>query len=168
MGKKRRVWWIVGSLVVAVALFAAVAFLVDYSSTDARIERAVAQIVEDYGFELQSQTSGYFGPQTSFIGHTYSRAPVGAETASEIAAILREACPSCKHDILVTTRDGDPWMEWFNILTEEQGGQWANRVSFQPDNQGFGLPEIEPYSSLELYNLVRPSLWQRIKGLWPW
>ena len=38
VGKKRRVWWIVGALVAAVVLFAAVAFLVSYNSTDARIE----------------------------------------------------------------------------------------------------------------------------------
>ena len=56
VGNKRRLRWIAGAFGAVVALFIAVAFYLDYNSTDAKIERAVAQIVEEYGFESVSYT----------------------------------------------------------------------------------------------------------------
>ena len=47
MGKKRRVWWFVGALVV---LFATIAFLTQLNSLDARVGRAVNRLVDEFGF----------------------------------------------------------------------------------------------------------------------
>ncbi|MCH8980341.1 MAG: hypothetical protein IH945_14045 [Armatimonadetes bacterium] len=171
MGKKRRVWWVVGGFVVAVALFAAIAFYIDYNSTDARIERAVAQIVEEYGFELQGQMPGYVGPPLG--GGAYSRAPVSAETEDEIVAILRGACPSCDYNLRVTAANnihttGEQTVVEHVIFRLDQGDGLSDGLVFAPDNKDGGLLGAGPGAILLVIKFERPSLWQRIKGLWPW
>ena len=178
MGKKRRVWWIVGALVVAVALFAAVAFYIDYNNTYARMERAVAQIVQEYGFEPQNppRWSGFELARPGSVTE-FRRAPVSAETAGEIVDFIRGACPSLdyKHSFLegdympATMGDGDPWPDVHKFSRKELGGGVGLAVvTFIPDNGGYGIPEFERTARLGLVKMDGSSLWQRIKGLWPW
>ena len=166
MGKKRRVWWIVGA---AVVFFGCYAHLSVYNSTDARIKRAVAQIVEEYGFELHARAPG------RRLADRYSTAPVDEETADEIVAILREGCPSLddrsfllldRHPGLVPDF-GHP-VEVHFFVAEEQHGHRTVRIKFNPAHGGLWLPGYEPGASLVVHKFDRPSLWQRIKGLWPW
>ena len=172
--KKRKVLWVGGSIVVAVALFAAIAFFIDYNSTDARVERAVAQIVEEYGFELKFQGPIDLGlPRGSPISKTYSRAPVSAEKASAIVAMLRSACPSCKYDHMVIDGDILPDnfsgpIETHNFRPQDQDGGLIAAIAFNPNNRGHGRPENEPEATFHVSKFDRPSLWLRIRGLWPW
>ena len=172
--KKRKGLWVGGALVVAVALSAAVAFLVNYNSTDVRIERAVAQIVEEYGFELKFQGPIDLGfPRGMPINKTYLRAPVSAETASAIVTILRDACPSCKYDHMVIDGDILPDnfsgpIETHNFRPEDQDGGLFAGIAFNPNNRGHGRPDTEPTASVSLSMFDRPSLWQRVKQMWPW
>ena len=173
VGNKRRVWWIVGAIALAVALFAAVAFFIGYNGTDAKIERAMARIVEEYGFEFQEQVPGYFHPGS---GESYSRTPVSAEMASEIVAILREALPSCEYrhfvydedDARVTRSGGDPWREAHQFAPTEQLRGRTEVLVFVPDDKGRIGHQDEPHAYIDAYKSDRPDLWQRIKGLWPW
>ena len=179
MGKKRRAWWIVGGLVVAVALSAAIAFFIDYNSTDARIERAVAHIVEEYGFEVVYQLHEPIGLSPATVGTVryFQRAPMGAKEEAEIVAVLRDACPSCKYERTAYDEDHvpveltviDPWMKGHKFSPKDLvGGVGYAGVTYIPDDRGYELPEFEPSASLVLVKMDRPSLWQRIKGLWPW
>ena len=177
MSKRRKVWWIASGVVTALALFALTVFLIDYNSTDAKIERAVAQIVEEYGFELEGRVPGSLVLQQKLvIVVVYMRAPVETETADEIVTILRAACPSWEHEVRVydedhvpvTTSSGDPWTEVHEFRPAEQYSGRVAGVGFSPDNKGFGKPEIQPSASISLLRLYRPSLWEKIKGMWPW
>ena len=173
MGKKRRVLWIVGSLVLLVL---AIGFIIDYNRTDARIERAVAQIVEEYGFEFQTEVAEFSpGLQARITSIGYSRAPMSEESADEIVAILRDAWPSCRYDhtgydkdIVSVPRGVDPWIDVHLFLSQERDGVSTASILFHPDNKGFGQPNIEPTAAISVNTLDKPSLWQRIKGLWTW
>ncbi|MCH8978685.1 MAG: hypothetical protein IH945_05515 [Armatimonadetes bacterium] len=173
MGKKRRVWWIVGSFVL---LLLAIGFFIDYNRTDARVERAVAQIIEEYGFEFRSEVAGFSpGPKRWVASKGYSRAPMSEETASEIVAILRDAWPSCSYDhtgydkdLVAGTTGDDPWIDVHVFLPQERDGGSTASILFYPDDKGYGIPGAEPTATISVSTFDRPSLWQRIKGLWPW
>ena len=177
MGKKRRVWWIVGALVVAVALFAAIAFLVDYNSTDARVERAVAQIVEEYGFEYQGRADSWFDKSKGILtGDEYRSPAIGTEQADGIVAILRDACPSWQYEHSafdedlqhITATDGDPTIELHTFTSTEPRGGIIAIIGFVPDDDGMASAGADHTAVLSLNIFDRPGLWQRIKGLWPW
>ena len=171
MGKKRRAWWIVGALVVAVALFAVGSFFVDHNSTDARMERAVAQIVEEYGFEPQAKLPDYIGP--GLRGKSYSRAPVSAQAEREIVAILREACPSYEYEhrnvgSYNSPAPGEPLTKTHVFFRAGQRRGMPQGVVFYPDNKGYAEPGAVPAADLAVVHIPAATLWQRIKGLWPW
>ena len=174
--KKRRAWWIVGGVATAIALFVAIAFYLDYNSTDAMAERAVAQIVEEYGFEY------YDGSLTEVMWFDddyevmYSRAPMDSDTADEIVEKLRAACPWWKYSYDACDKDfrpvvkngGEPWREIHGFyLQSEISGYWNTRIQFTPYNK-FVFENEEPIAVIDVIWYPRPSLWQRIKGLWPW
>ena len=171
--KKRRVWWVVGGLIVAVALFVAVAYFVGDNPADARLERAVAEIVEEYGFEIQPQQPGHFASPSHVI--TYARAPVDTEIAEEIVALLRDACPMHKyvHVVLdenflgVAAFGGDPWLKTHRFTPPTHDGGGTIEVFFIPDDHRSGIGD-PPMSAILVLVESRPSLRQRIRGLWPW
>ena len=100
---------------------------------------------------------------------------MGAESASEIVALFREACPSCKESYLgydkhrkpFNESGGEPWAEIHNFDPKAQDGGQVFGVSFIPDSKGLVGPNGEPEASIAVFRFERPSLWQRIKGLWP-
>ena len=173
--KKLKVMSIVG---VPVALFALVAFLSVYYSTDARINRAVAQIVDEYGFELDAQLPSYSkNPHRSFVRDRYVRPPLGAESADEIAEILLRACPSCEYEhrvddddrLLFVASGVEPLREVHYYRTEEARGGMTARIHFVPDVSGFGIPQVEPSAHLNVFNYEKPpGLWDRLKATWLW
>lgn len=161
--KKRKAWWIACGLVGAVALFLAVTFVVDYYKADSRIEHAVEFIAEKYDFQFERESFGGSGSQ-GHVYYTYSRKSVDAETSEEIVAIIREACPSwkLKHSVF------DLGREAYSFTPPKRHTGSLTQVLFNPDDKGRGVPDREPESLLSIAKDNRPSLWERIKGMWPW
>ena len=170
--KKRRVWWIVGSLVVAVALFAAVAFIVDYNSTDARIGRAVARIVDEYGFE-QTQSESYGSPFETGGAVEYSRTFDTMEETVRILSALKAACQGYDyiHHVLddgygVASDSGLEPVTEMHVFASDDSRVRELVVVFQLDEVGSG-PE-QSASLFMSWTTVQGGLWERINGLWPW
>lgn len=171
--KKRKAMWIVGALVVA--LFAAGTLVMDYNSTDAKIERAIAQIVAEYGFERPDHLPGRRGKQLSNpLIDVYSSAPIEAETAADIWARLRDVCPSWENYYSLVYDHRSPHnlgyisFEVQNCIAPEQYDGRIAVIGFTADTNPAGIQEFEPRAFLILYKQVRPSPWERIKGIWPW
>lgn len=169
MGKKRRVWWIVGGAATAFTLFVAIVYYFDYNSPEARLERAVAQIVEKYGFVPAGQHR-VINEETKFMSTDYSRAALGEEKASEIVAQLRAACPDLKYSLSVIDKDQLPenWSGGMNIHKIRRGdldGEMTGGVTFSPNDRGGGRPGFEPVAMIRVLKLNSPSLWQKIKEM---
>ena len=64
---------------------------------DARIERALAQIIAEQGFE--SKVGPWLMPGFAIVGGDtlakYEGAPISQENELRVVAQLREACPGC-------------------------------------------------------------------------
>ena len=177
MKRKRKVWWIAGGVAAAFALFVLTVFLIDYNSTDAKIERAVAQIVEEHGFELQDQPPFRFWPLATWEGSTtiVKRGSVSTETAGKIVRDISEACPSWKYEHLVwddshefvATSAKEPWQERHDFVPPKTHSGNISAIMFFPAEKDH-LPYGELTARLTIYKHDRLGLWERIKGLWPW
>ena len=171
--KKRRVLWIVGGVLGFVALLFVTAFLIEWNSPDARMERAVAQIVDDYGFVARDYPWYDFSSlvRDSSI-ELYSRESTDAETEDEIVARLRAACPSweyssradLKYFTIVRFLFGPIGQDYSFISPERNRGSVVG-VYFAPVAGG---QSREHQAFLGLIKQDKPSLWERIKGMWPW
>ena len=168
MVKRRKFWWIVGGITAAFALFIVTVFLIDYNSTDAKIERAVAQIVEEHGFEVQDERRGAFDKPSRMVRYVlFNRMPLDVDTASEIVASLNTACPSWKHDYS-TSNVGNPNQETHHFSRLDQYEGRVSSVVFVYDYEAPEGTGVKPIAGIVLYGTIKLSLWQRIKRMWPW
>ena len=140
------------------------------------LERAVAQIVKEYGFKYRFRNRhDSLRPHRKVWGYLYDRSPLDAETATEIVAILRDACPSChfmhsgfdEDGRSIKIGDDEPTSGGYNFTPKKLGEGRSASVLFVPDSTDVGQWQPEPMANLIL-SVDRPSLWQRIKGRWPW
>ena len=176
MSKRRKVWWIVGGVATAFALFVVTAFLIDYNSTEARMERAVAQIVEEYGFEYRSQDPRTFAFSIERKYILRRRESVDVETSDEIVAILRDACPSWEYKVQaydflfqpVTETSDYVWQVSHRFTREDEKVDKIASIEFTTVNTTYMITDFKTAASLSLYKNRTFGLWQRIKGMGPW
>ena len=166
MGKKRRVWWIVASLVVAVALFAGLAYqFSDDSRADARTERAVDHIIEEYGFELFAVVLRPNG-----VEHVFTRAPLGVEEEAEVVAHLRAIGSAVPYERLTFNYElaaGSNGEHFLVLHTfSPAGARRYVRIEFTANNRGLDDYGPEHVAHITEVKQHVPNLWERIKGLW--
>lgn len=174
MKKNRKAWWIVACAATAFALFVFAIILINYNSTDAQIERAVAQIVEEHGFEFQGVSPGHIIERRGkFVVATYSRESLDADMARDVASILHESCSGfeCYHPVI---DEGEISIEWsdvayvHNIVQLDRDGGVIVEILFYPNIQEFERPDGDAISLLRVTATEQPGQWERIKRIWPW
>ena len=149
-------------------LTAVISVSLDYNSDSARLERAVAQIVEEYGLELQSELPGYFNnPRREFTKYRFTGSPISAEETEEIVAILRSASDSGRYERTVIPSGSVLLVQVHNVFIREQDS-WNPKIKFTPYTVDASQTDSVPEATLILFDFEEPSLLERLKELWPW
>ena len=165
----------VGALVAAVALFGGLAFLSVQSSTDARIERAVARIAEEYGFEYSTEYASYHnGARRPLLADIYTGRALGQEEKGRIVARLERACPSCTTELVkmgdtspgFTLPFAEPTYDVHYWFPEDGSAIWS--VMFVFDDRGISSGDDAPSSMLTITRYSDSGPWSFLKRLWPW
>lgn len=171
MVKRRRAWWIVGGVIFIVMLTAG-AFLVQQNSRDDRLDQELARIIDEYGFEDRFADSTQVSNPPDWRIYSYRVAKLSQSDVEKIANRIERACDGCE----AVRRGASGSLDSFTI---ETGRGFSEAVSIRLEGSVeadfFGLEREghphTPFFETSLFiekNPYRPSLWDRIKGLWPW
>ena len=167
MGKKRRLWWIGGAVVAVVALFAAIAFFIDYNSSDARIERAVARVVEEYGFEKRNNPQDWTlgvgngqGPWIPIQATYYGRPPMNERGFSALA----EDIESVYDSYAFHSRSIEEKVVQLNLTF----GDDRSVVSIRAQEFEYMGVSGGPVLILVVTRRAETGIWDRIRAWWPW
>ena len=136
-----------------------------------KTELIVAQIVEEYGFELQkSPYESDMDSQVEGYTHAYSRAEMTAGESEEVVVLLDSVSSSWEtvhfasndSDEVVSTNGGDPDQELHSYMLIERRLIW---IMFIPSEKDLELPESKPKAMLLVTITGELSLLDRIKEL---
>lgn len=173
MVRKRKAWWIAGAVGATVALFAGVAFYLDYSSPDARIERAVLQVIEDFDFELVGQHT----PENDYDGRInvrleYARVHTDEKTDNQIVVRLRKACSTYKYERVIYPKADLSALstdeEWHHLFQYNDHGDLVANYSLLWHDETYVDTVDGPRMTLYITKVRQKNLWEKIKLLWPW
>ena len=161
--KTRKVRWIVGGVLGFVLLYSATAFLVAWNSPNARLERALNQIITEQGFVLNpSGTVNFLGLGSFDSFAIYESKPISQEDATQIVALFREACPSCTLDV---TKDESAYDDLM-LVTDESSNIGTVIIIF--DDKGQRTANNSPASEMTVFRGGASRRKSFLKNLWPW
>ena len=173
--KKRRAWWIVGGVACFVVLSIVTVMLVETNRPDARLERAIREIIAEQKFEYKGRDVGYLrGSNKEVLSDMFCGGPLSQEDGKWIVAQLRQACPKCSVevvtagvDILPVTMPSDEPTYDIHSWSPQEGSAIMNiMVIF--DDKGIGDQDDSPSSSLTVSRYGEVDRWSFLKNLWPW
>ena len=173
--KTCKVLWIVGSVVCFVVLSFVTALLINTKSQDARLERAIREIVAEQKFEYKGRDVGYMrGSNREVLSDIYRGGPLSQEDGNWIVAQLRQACPKCSVEVVTLGEDylpvpspsRQPTYDINSWSPQEASAIMNIMVIF--DDKGIGNQDDSSSSSLTVTRYSEPDRWSFLKNLWPW
>ena len=168
MGKKRRVWWIVGGTLGIVVLFFVFALSIASYSYDDYINSVLSDVRDEFGFE----ESGSYTEENLVLGVggdeyevvEYSTESLTDERYEELLASLRKACRGCDEIVGFNnsgTRD--------DVYFERQDWSFKFRaVRVWPGPSTDGGERDTMLSVARIVNPREPTVWERVSSWWPW
>ena len=155
MGKKRKVLWIAGSVVLLLLAFGTVASIV--GPNPERLLGEVQAVARDYGFvKVQRPVPFILLIEGRLESESYDAKGLDESEIESIAERLASACKRCKRSEVT---DGSGGTAWTPAASERLS--IVARVYTSAEDDVVSMDVI-------MHRKFRPSLWQRIKRLWPW
>ena len=149
MGNKRRVWWIVGGLALALVIFAGV-FIPGPS--EQKLEQNLLQVASDFGFSQFDTLFAWERDGDSVVSETWLEASMTKAEVKDLVSRLGAVCKGWD------TVPGPSGTGWVNAPRYEH--DWIVQVTHDPrtERATINITKYEP----------RPGTWERVKRLWPW
>lgn len=175
MTKRRKFWWFVGGTLGATTFLVLIALLIQRNGPDAKLERALDQIIAENGFEFRSNMISYIGGRadSAVVSNIYQGDPIDKETAKEVIAQLREVCPNCTVEVItfnedirpVTAPTGEHTFEMKTWFPPKDSGVYSISLVFD-DNALYGDSDSSS-SNLSIQRRSRSGFWSFLRNLWP-
>ena len=161
--KRSKARWIVGGVLGFIVLFFVTALVMESNSQDARLERALSQIIVEQGFELDPYPTVNFLGLGSFDSYAiYEGKPISQEDERQIVALFREACPSCSLDV---TKDESAY-DVLMLVTDESSNIGTIIIIF--DDKGQRTAGSLPASKMTVFRGGASCRKSLLNKLWPW
>ncbi len=157
-----------------VAALAVFSLLTIDKSIEARDERTVARVIEEYGFRLYESTPDYVNSSgRRSVRDRYVGATIDEGSVEELVKTLQETCRPHMHghryyDMhgqAISDGDGDPWREVYVFVQTDLLGSWTSSVVFVPYNKRWDEAGYRPSAYLAVHTYEEPTLKRRIKDM---
>ena len=172
--KKRKVWWIVSGVLGFVVLLFVTALLVEWNSPNARLERALQEIIAEHGLELTPVDSVNWMRTSDLESWAiYEGAPINLENEERILAQLKQDCPSYivfvktyGMDLVTNPAPGEPNFVTYNLLSPDESASTSITITF--DDKGLESEGDLRSSQISILRYGKSNPWSFLKNLWPW
>lgn len=166
VGRKRKAWWIVGGVLCFFVLIFAAILIAQFNSIEARLDRTLVGVLEEYGFELVYPEKNMLRDARNAYVTAY-RAPVltDDEIDDVTARIYEEFGPDDMSTHSFLNADGS---KENNIYISERGVSVMSILIARNELVYLMASDTVPSSAILIFKRKPIGVIERLKNLWPW